>query len=225
MRQLLEWSNGSLRRLELKGLKPSWSTISGRDLRIAQDRGELGSSGLVDSCEAVYAWRRSVDFPDPVSADASDFVETVKKYTLRPYGAIRDNRPCHFIKFGSISLSPAEWSADKLANLTKFCAASKRRRWLVEYIKQVESIAPPLYVGETRNLLQRTREHMTAETGFGAMVAADEHWSWDDLSLHYIALGQSVAGDEESDRGRPVRQLLETIATDLGVAGFVRRRG
>ena len=99
----------------------------------------------------------------------------------------------------------------------------RHRHFLAKYVRTLWQFAPPLYCGETGNLRNRSREHVTGETGFGRRVLAREVPPWRDLELGYLILGDARADDDL--RASQRRRLLEVVATSLLVAGYVDRRG
>ena len=92
-----------------------------------------------------------------------------------------------------------------------------RGSWLAHCVRSLAQFSSPLYCGETGNLAQRVRDHVSAETGFGQQVQHGKVPPWCELELAFHALGDAENDDDIKAKER--RTLLEIVTTAFSVAG------
>lgn len=198
-----------------------WRFAAGEEIEDACDRG----STLPDlpASEAIYLWRRRSSPSKKTLRDGAEFVRWLEEAILVPGGEVRDQPLGHFAMLDRLTLRARALPADKRRLLLRASREPRHRDFLAKYVRTLWQFAPPLYCGETGNLRNRSREHVTGETGFGRRVLAREAPPWRDLELGYLILGDPRAEDDLGASQR--RRLLEVLATSLVVAGYVDRRG
>ncbi|MDE2822092.1 MAG: hypothetical protein OXK79_01130, partial [Chloroflexota bacterium] len=91
-------------------------------------------------------------------------------------------------------------------------------------LHNLSQVTPPLYCGETANLVERTRSHLSGDTGFGQRLQDPaSQLSWSDLELAFYRLDRIQIRNDM--RATEFRTLLELITTAFSVAPHVSRRG
>lgn len=199
-----------------------WETVSGTDLHDAHVR-QSPLSDFVPRAPAVYLWRRALRVPRAALRGSAELCAWLDTAMRTPVAEIRDQRLSHFAVVDQLTFRGAGFTAKKQHDL-ELMTSRKRREWLAKYINEMAQFAPPLYCGETADLTQRTREHLSGETGFSQRLQlAKPRLSWPDLDLAFYDLSQLQFRQET--RARDLRQLLELITTAFSVAGYVSRRG
>lgn len=198
-----------------------WCFASGEEIEDACDRGVALSD--LPASEAIYLWRRRSSPSKRALRDGPEFVRWLEEAMLVPGGEVRDQPLGHFAMLDRLTLRARTLPADKRRLLVLASREPRHRHFLAKYVRTLWQFAPPLYCGETGNLRNRSREHVTGETGFGRRVFAGEVPPWRDLELGYLILGDARAEDDL--RASQRRRLLEVVATSLVVAGYVDRRG
>ncbi len=203
-----------------------WQYVAGSDLDDAISRG-VNLRELLLECQAVYVWRRVLTPPARALEDSEFFKNWIERSMGVPLAELRDRQLAHFAVLGRLSIGGSPLSREKHDVLGHMLSAQKWRRFLAQFLAGLSQFCPPLYVGETGNLPLRVLEHMTGESGFGSKISrVDSGLAWTELELAYCPLGHPVgSSDVEKDLGRSKRSLLEALATNYSLAGYVDRRG
>lgn len=199
-----------------------WEFVSGAEIEDAYVH-QTAMGDLVPACEAIYLWRRRLSAPNPAIHDGAKFMDWLDDAMQAPTGEIRNQHLSHFARLDHLTIRGQGLTSDKRRLLGRIAKRPKTRQWLTHYIRSLAQFSPPLYCGETTNLAQRIRDHVSAETGFGSQVLPQTAPPWSDLELAFFALGESES--EDSLRAKERRTLLEIITTSFSVAGYVARRG
>lgn len=203
-------------------MQAGWELVSGADLQDAFVR-QNPLSEFVPRTAAIYLWRRALRVPRVAPTSSRKFTEWLHTTMRTPIAEVRDQRLSHFAIVDQLTVRSPGFTATKQQELGSLMATRKRREWLSKYLHGLRQFTPPLYCGETGNLEQRTRDHLSGETGFGQRLQSQElRISWSDLDLAFYDL-ERLQMDETQASG--LRKLLELLTTALSVAGYVSRRG
>ena len=203
-------------------MRSGWETVSGLDLQDAYVR-QIPLSDFVPKTAAIYLWRRALQVPREALGSSASFREWLNTAMQAPIAEIRGQRISHFAVIDQLTFRSPGFTPTKQRHF-ELMTSLKTREWLAKYVQDVGQFAPPLYCGETANLNERTREHLSGETGFGQRLQRVEPClSWPDLDLVFYDLSQLRVRPET--RARDLRRLLELITTAFSVAGYVSRRG
>ena len=189
-------------------MTPKWSFRSGAEIEEAYVK-QRPLSDLLPTCPAIYVWRRSLEVPDHARRDSQAFVEWLNKAMQVPVGEVRDQRLSHFAVLRQLTLQSQGLTETKKRQFTALVSTPKKRRWLAHYVRQLGQFSPPPYCGETGNILQRTRDHLSGETGFGQHVRCKHVPSWSELELAYYSLEKVQPKDE-----RHAREFARTTKAD-----------
>lgn len=200
----------------LRAVKGSgWSSVGGAELVEAHAEGSLGD--LLQECSAIYMWKRNLHRNAGIGVEARQLTAWLDRLIDSPHGATGRRRLGHFLEVSSIELRPAALTERQSTILKQWLTEPKRGRWLLRYLSHLAPHTPALYVGETGNIRQRTRDHMRANTDFGRTIEA--FLPWEQLDLHYYELGPQ--SEDESQ----LRKALEYMTTALTIGGFTQRPG
>lgn len=192
-----------------------WSKVTGAELVEALAEGNL--QDLLDERSAIYMWKRNLQRKAGIGVEASQLTAWLDSLIDTPHGATGRRRLGHFLEVSSIELRPAALTERQSTILKQWLSEPRRGRWLMRYLSQLAPHTPALYVGETGNIRQRTRDHMRANTDFGRTI--EILVPWDQLDLHYYELGPQ--SEDESQ----LRRALEHMTTALTIGGFTQRPG
>ena len=201
----------------------AWEAVSGRDLRDAYVRQDPLSE-FVPKSPAIYLWRRALRVPREALSSGTEFAKWLSRVMQVPIAEIRDQRLSHFAIMDKLTIRSAGLTITKQQQFQSIMTTRRARQWLARYLHDLRDVLPPLYCGETMNLAQRTREHLSGETGFGQRLQLQEFGiSWSDLELAFYRLDRLQPPDDA--RATNFRKLLELLTTAFSVSGYVSRRG
>jgi hypothetical protein len=193
-----------------------WRRARGSELVEALAGG--GLSNLLSDRSAVYMWKRNLRGLGPVP-DAIQLVHWLGKQVATPNGRVSSSRISHFLAMSEIRIQAAEMSNERKKIFLKWFQKADNRIWMTRYMTELSSHLPALYVGETGDLCERTKQHLKGQTDFGADVESLDYLGWDDLDLFYLDLGPKT--EEPSS----TRRAIEYITTAVTIGGFTRRPG
>ena len=200
-----------------------WDFVAGADLDNAYV-GQSSLSDLVPNCSAIYLWRRAFRVPRPALRSGDAFLAWLDTAMQAPTAEVHDRRLSHFAVVDQLTIRGSGITQTKREQFGDLIARPKAREWLATYIRAASAFSPPLYCGETTHLAQRTREHLSGETGFGQRIQQQNvDAPWADLELAFCRLDSVRLKDEA--RAAQLRKLLEIITTAFSLAGYVSRRG
>ena len=100
----------------------------------------------------------------------------------------------------------------------------QKKRFIGGFCESLNSHVPALYVGESGNLRNRIKDHLSGHTGFGKNIADHDELHFKDMNLFYLELGdqfENLFEDTVSD----YRTTLEWIATMVTLSGYTKRAG
>ena len=199
-----------------------WEILSGAEVEDVYVH-QASLQDLIPACEAIYLWRRRLSVPKRAIHDGEEFMAWLEDAMQAPTGEIRNQHLSHFALLEHLTIRGQKLTPEKHRLLAKFASRPRMRKWLAHYVRSLAQFSPPLYCGETGNLAQRTRDHVSAETGFGRQVQGQKVPPWSELELAFYTLGDAVKDDDLHAKER--RTLLEIVTTSFSVAGYVVRRG
>lgn len=201
----------------------AWEVVSGLDLRDAYVRQDPLSE-FVPKSPAIYLWRRALRVPREALISSTEFTKWLNGATQVPIAEVRGQRLSHFAVVDHLTVRGAGLTPTKQQQFRSLMATRRAREWLAKYLHDLRDLLPPLYCGETVNLVQRTREHLSGETGFGQRLQRQDFGvSWSDLELAFYRLDRLHLRDD--NRATNLRKLLELLTTTFSVSGYVSRRG
>ena len=199
-----------------------WEFVSGGEIEDTYIR-QASLHDLVPDCEAIYLWRRELSAPGSALRDGTAFTRWLDSTMQVPTGEVCGQPLSHFVMLDQLTIQGRGLTPEKRRQLASFTNRPTARRWLARYIRSLSQFSPPLYCGETSDLVQRTRDHVGGETGFGQRVQQNKAPPWRELELAYYVLSDSRNDDDL--RAKQRRTLLEVVTTSFAVAGYVARRG
>ena len=200
-----------------------WEIVSGLDLNDAYARQD-NLADLVPDAPAIYLWRRALHVPRVARTNSHAFTKWLNAAMRAPIAEVRNHRLSHFAVVDRLTIRGATFTPTKLRQFDPLMTTRKKRDWLAGFIGDLSPLTPPLYCGETSNLMQRTREHLSGETGFSQRIKEpDLNFSWSDLDLVFFRLDHLQLKDDAQRSN--LRKLLELMTTAFGIAGHVSRRG
>ena len=203
-------------------MPPAWDVVSGLDLRDAYLRNSLPE--LVPESPAVYLWRRALRAPRRALSSSTEFTKWLNRAMQIPIAEVRDQRLSHFAVVDQLTIRGAGLTPTKQHQFGPLMATRRAREWLAKYLHDLRDLLPPLYCGETADLAQRTRAHLSGETGFGQRLQRPKVGiSWPDLEMLFYPLDRLQLRNDA--RAAELRKLLELLTTTFSVAGYVSRRG
>ena len=200
-----------------------WELVSGVDLHDAHVR-QTHLSDFVPSTGAIYVWRRALRVPREALGTSTRFRSWLDSAMQIPIADVRDQRLSHFAVLDHLTLRSGGFTGTKHEKFTRLTDSRRSREWLARYLQSIAQFTPPLYCGETTNLAERTRAHLSGETGFGQRLQdSASALPWSDLDLAFYRLERLQIRNET--RADDLRTLLELITTAFSVAPHVSRRG
>ena len=200
-----------------------WELVFGSDLQDAYVR-QTPLSDFVPKTAAIYLWRRALRVPREALSSTRELTQWLDTAMRTPIAAVHEHRLSHFAVVDRLTLRSPGFTEIKRQQFGSLVDSPKARRWLAKYLQDLAPFTPPLYCGETENLAERTRAHLSGETGFGQRIQRQEFGiSWSDLDLAFYRLDRLQFRQET--RASDFRELLELVSTAFSVAGYVSRRG
>lgn len=200
-----------------------WELVSGVDLHDAHVRHNHLSDFLPDTA-AIYLWRRAPRVPREALATSAGFRQWLDNAMQIPIADVRDQRLSHYAVLDRLTLRSRGLTRTKHEQFTSLMDSRERREWLARYLHSLSQVTPPLYCGETANLVERTRSHLSGDTGFGQRLQDPaSQLSLSDLELAFYRLDRIQIRNDM--RATEFRTLLELITTAFSVAPHVSRRG
>lgn len=194
-----------------------WESVDGDALRAAYD-GQASVAAILPTMSAIYIWRLRLR-PDVDPNDRAGLLSHVKRIASLPQGRVEDLPMSRGLTLAGMVFGGSGLPDNKLAVLERMLGTRQGARFLWDYLGDLESRVPALYVGESGNLPQRITDHLAARTQFGAAVEREPELTWQDLRLEYVRTGD--AKDSESE----YRRALEYLTTVLTVANYTQRAG
>ena len=204
-------------------MSSEWELVFGSDLQDAYVR-QTPLSDFVPKTAAIYLWRRALRVPREALSSTRAFTQWLDNAMRTPIAEVHEHRLSHFAVVDRLTFRSPGLTAIKRQQFGPLFDSPKARRWLAQYLHDLAPFTPPLYCGETDNLADRTRAHLSGETGFGQRIQRQESGiSWSDLDLTFYRLDRLQFRQET--RASDLRKLLELVSTAFSVAGYVSRRG
>ena len=197
--------------------KKQWQRVRGDDLVEGYESGTLEE--ILPERSVIYLWKRNLRCHNNESDTAERLTRWLAKQFRIPNGRVVESQISHMIHVPVLELRPGELPPQRQRLFTKYFRRPSNRRYLTNYLEGVALHLPALYVGESGNLLRRTREHLHGESQFGSTVAKDPDLSWIDLDLFYWDLSEA---DEDENQ---LRKAIELVTTAVTIGGFTRRPG
>ncbi len=199
-----------------------WIRLAGPDLHEASQEGYLDEV-ITDNCSAIYIWKKRLTTSLYELRTGSDAVEWVDRLTAAPNGIVQPKRLGQYLSIKGAELRSAAPPTDKRETLRQWLESNNNRKWFHTFLQHLSTHTPALYVGETGNLLQRTKSHLNGDTDFAQHIS--RHIAWDLLDLYYFRLGSPTTDGTPTTDGASVRQALEFLTTSLTIGGFTTRPG
>lgn len=197
-----------------------WQSVSGLELErsyVSQDR----MTENVPDNSAVYAWKRKFRPPNGIVSDPIAFAAWIASIVRTPSAILSQRELSHYLLLHGISIGGLSLTDAKLSTLKAWTADPKSRRWLLSMVQSIESLAPPLYIGETDNLARRVKDHLAYRTDFAVTLRDKLNLAWQDCELWYCEVPDEFLGVDAKER----RTLVELIVARLAVAGCTSRPG
>ena len=201
----------SMRPIRARG----WRTVRGSE--IVESLAEGGLQDLLGECSAIYMWKRSLRTTAEADNSPDEMMKWINSLVESPQGVVRGKRLGPFLHVTGLELRPNSLTGPQQETLQRWLRQPKARRWLRNYLAQLASHTPALYVGETTRLHRRIKEHLSGETNFGASI--EGRIQWDDLDLHYYDMGES----QQEDNKR--RRAIEYLTNAFTIGGYTQRPG
>ena len=197
-----------------------WQNVSGSDL---EERIAVGRTldELLPESPGIYMWRRHLRAQRAVIASPAAFQAWVAQILKVPLATLRKKELSHYAVLEMMSLGGQGLSADKEATLSELAKNPKGRAYVAAFLQSLAASMPSVYVGEARDLRSRIRDHLNGESGLKSVLSEDFSLAWSELDLWFYEL----PADDDGQRPKALRTLLETVATRLTLAPCVRRIG
>lgn len=202
----------------------TWYRVPGSEIEDSLDRGDPVDD-LVPECQAVYVWKRSLLPPAGAANSPSTFVEWIDRVLKTPSAVVAEHSLSHFARLNRLEVGGGGLSDQKHQTLQSLATSPQHRKLIIKYIKNLDHYLPALYVGETNNLVRRTKQHLNSETDFAVMLEEELGLIWADVDLHYWPLAEAIPRSEEDESVREIRTLLELMAARATIAGCATRPG
>ena len=139
-----------------------WEFVSGGEIEDTYIR-QASLHDLVPDCEAIYLWRRELSAPGSALRDGTAFTRWLDSTMQVPTGEVCGQPLSHFVMLDQLTIQGRGLTPEKRRQLASFTNRPTARRWLARYIRSLSQFSPPLYCGETSDLVQRTRDHVVAK--------------------------------------------------------------
>lgn len=190
-----------------------WRKVSGEEL-IAE-----GPAALVPEVSAIYLWKlrlRSHTTP----GDLPGLMREAEELTKALQGSVAGVRASHSLRIGRVDIR-GQGLGNKAAGLREFLGAPANRRWFLLYLEHLEAQLPAIYCGETGNLKDRVRQHISGQSDFGRFVQSSGEYDWRRLNLFWYVAGPPVEGEAFSAK----RRAIEHFTTILTISPLTKRPG
>jgi hypothetical protein len=207
----------------MTALRDTWHLVRGTDLEAISVR-PAEIDDYVQDCEAIYIWRRHFNVPVHALASSSAMCDWVRDYTLAPVASTGVKNLSHYARMLGIEFGGGGLTLDKLETLREFVEGGKQRRFLAAFLESLSNVSPVLYVGETNDLRRRLIDHLGGRTQFCQQLEV-RGTPWTDVDVLYYPIGKPRPVEEDGERIKARRTLLELLATRLLVAPLVTRPG
>lgn len=197
-----------------------WQSVSGLEL----ERSYVGRDPMTENVpdkSAVYAWKRKFRPPARIAADPMGLAEWIAETVKTPSAILPQRELSHYLLLHGISIGGAALTDEKLSTLKDWVTDAASRRWLLAMVQSIETLAPPLYIGETDNLARRVKDHLGTKTDFSLILRDKLHLTWQDCELWYCIVPEELLASEAKGR----RTLVELLVARLTIAGCTSRPG
>lgn len=198
---------------------PNWQRIDAQQSDI---------DGHLNAVPGVYQWRRKLGFPFEALVDQVVALEHIQHLASQP-----------LLRAGSLALESKGVSGEVVirqgivrlmgemtigggslseGQVRALVSQLTDRRWRESwgaFLRAAESSCPPLYVGETDNLVRRFREHRDGSTGLESRIQS-MGMEIGDLFFEYCEIPNSTRED---------RCAIEAVLTHVLLAPLVKRPG
>lgn len=192
-----------------------WRTVRGSEM--VESLAEGGLRDLLGECSAIYMWKRNLRTTAGADSSADEMLKWINSLVESPQGVVRSKRLGPFLHVTGLELRPNSLTGRQQETLRRWLRQPKARRWLRNYLGQLSSHTPALYVGETTKLHRRVKEHLSGETSFGASI--EDKIQWDELDLHYYEIGESQQEENST------RRAIEYLTNAFTIGGYTQRPG
>lgn len=193
----------------------SWKRMDGASLLSSLADGSIDD--FFNPVPGIYAWRLNLAYPsfDPIRGAA-----ILANFTsLFQYPTANTSRRylSHSIVLKGLEISPKPMEEKKRRELESFIKRNPANAdWFQKYLASVSQQMPNLYVGQTIDLRQRIKTHVSGGTDFGEYILNDWPGTFENLYLEWL---------EIPGAGSSTLQVMEYIAQTFTISGLSKRAG
>ena len=185
----------------------AWRKVSGAELIEELDRGNLKS--IVPQCSAVYVWRRELSAPQKAYSDPNYFVDWVNEVVDQVSAVVGPKDISHCVTLSGLVIGGGGLTEDKQKTAEWLSERRKVRRYVLDLIESFNEVMPPIYIGNANSLLDRTGQHLRANTDLFSYLYDELSLDWKDVRLEYLKLSDKPAEREDS---KEFQEFVELVA-------------
>ena len=173
---------------------------------------------------AIYMWKLKADTKKLEEAkDWDELFEIIDKRLKIPFGKIPRTQVKR-LHLGESYIQGKSITTVKKKGLKEKYDFHQSKKYIIELIKTLDTHTPSLYVGQTHQLRQRTRQHLNGtNSDFGRIVQSVPELEFKDMCLYFCYV-EDLANEDGTD-GNTIRETLEWTATMLTFGGYNVRDG
>lgn len=200
---------------------PPWRRYEGTHLLESLHDGSLGE--LLPTGAAVYRWRVVLRPPSRIGSDPATLQKWIERRASSVFGYVEPTEQAHFLHSERQWLCGAGLTLEQRITLrTLLCRsphAGPNQQLLLHVLKLLEPGVPSLYVGETTNIIVRTKQHLLGHSSNLQSNLKVAGYTFKDLYLELLLLPDELVSGRDGDS---MRLFLELLAARLSVSGLAR---
>lgn len=189
-----------------------WERISGYKLISIFENSKSLEFDL-PSNSGIYMWKLNLVSHELDHTNPIKIINKIEKALSTPQGSVKSNS--HHSVDIDIKLK-GKGLSDKIDIVTNMAHNNNIASWMIDFLNGLNYHMPSLYVGQTQNIRERIEDHLSGRSGFSEVLAKNNEYGFEDLSLFYLELKNA-----EKD----VREALEYIVTILTLGTYTGRIG
>lgn len=190
-----------------------WQSISSEEL-ILENSVEGKLTSLLPDTAGIYMWKINLNI-EKISLGTSSLMDHLKFITTSKFAISEPSKVFHSLQIGSVILQGAGLTEDKLELFNALAQSQGGQKYIRDFLNELNTHLPSLYVGETGNIAKRAKEHLEDST-FTNRLEINSDLNLSDLNFYYLEIPQAE---------KPIRQAFESLTTMLTGGWLVKRQG
>ena len=196
-----------------------WKSELGEDL-VSELEITNNLKSILPNSPAIYLWKLRITPTPAQSASPISYTSWLTDLCSTPLGRVISKPLSHYLRLNDLELRGRGLPDEKKAFFLDFLSTRPARMWMTQFLRGLNQHIPALYVGETDQLANRAKQHITGESDFGQQIIDTMNVTWQQLELYYAPVKHP-----NEERATTARRSFEYITACLTIAGFTNRPG